>query len=119
MDIPIELCGYKAKLTRIFSRPANPPWSKVDELLVNVEFEQPYPEGIISTAVSIPVKEYSALELFKVVKQVGLSQIAETLAKTKKEHEETHRTIEHKERLNAFAKTLEATIDKEVSGLKG
>lgn len=110
MNIPIELCGHKGRLTRIFSRIAYPPWHKEDELLVNVEFDQPYPENIISTAISIPVKEYSREELLKVVKEEGEKQVAEMIVRQRKKREETNRRAEREEGLKVFAERLEAKI---------
>jgi len=111
MNIEIELCGHKARLTGICSRPAYPPWQKEDELLVRVEFDQPYPEAIISTYISLPVKVYSCGEFLEVVKRDGEKQIAAAIAKHREEQEKYKREDEHKEALTAFAKRLEAEIE--------
>ena len=110
MNIPIELCGYKGRLTCIFSRIAYPPWHKDDELLVNIEFDQPYPENVISTAISIPVKEYSRAELLKVVKKEGEKQIAEMLVKQREERGKATLRVKRREELETLAKRLEAKM---------
>jgi len=113
MNIAIELCGYKAKLTSIYARAANPPWQTEDDLAVYVEFDEPYPESIISTAVSIPLKIYTREELVETVKKEGEKQVAATLAKHREEREKNKRQAEHKQALEAFAKELEAKIEAE------
>ena len=110
MNIPIELCGYKGWLTGISSRIAYLPWHKEDELLVRIEFEQPYPENIISTAISIPVKNYSRSEFLVVVKEKGEEQIPEILARHRKDREEAVRRHKKDEELKSFAAGLETKI---------
>lgn len=106
LNIEIELCGHKGKITHIWAREAYPPWHPEDTLYVNVEFDEPYPESIISTAISIPAKEYSREKLLEVVKTQGEKQVAETLAKRRKEREDSQRREERREELDALAKRM-------------
>lgn len=115
MNIPIEFCGHKGTLTHISSRLAYPPWQSEDELLVHVEFHEPYPENIISTVVCIPALKYLTPEFLEVVKLKGEKQISEMLANTRQTREKQQRDIEHKNELQSFTEELEAKIEKEVT----
>lgn len=111
MNIPIELHGHKGRLTHVFARTACLPYWKEDELLVNVEFDSPYPGNTVSTAIAIPVKEYSREELLKVVKEEGDKQIAEMLERYHKQSAERTRMAERAEELKAIAEALEAKLE--------
>jgi len=105
LNIEIELCGYRGKITHIWVRGADP-WHPKDMLYVNVEFDEPYPENIISTAISIPAKEYSREELLRVVKEEGERQVSETLAKHREEREDRQCKKERREELDDLAKRM-------------
>lgn len=79
MNVELELAGYKCRIVYILTKLAYPPFNAEDEFLVMVEFEKPYPAAIISTAIRIPVKDYSKEEFIKVVKKNGDEQIAASL----------------------------------------
>jgi len=115
MNIPIEFCGHKGTLTYISSRLAYPPWQSEDELLVHVQFDEPYPESIISTVVCIPARKYSSQEFLEVVKEKGGKQVAEMLANTHQKRERQQREFEHKNELKALAKDLETKFEQEVT----
>lgn len=111
LNIEIELCGYRGRITYLRAREAYPPWLPEDTLYVNVEFDEPYPESIISTAISIPAKEYSREKLLEVVKKEGEKQVAETLAKHRKKREDSERRQERREELDALAKRMEGLLE--------
>lgn len=108
MNIKIELLGYKGKLTHITSQLAYPPWHKEDRLLVHVSFDEPYPASIISTAIAIPVKDYSTEEFLKVVKEYGESDLAVSMEKHRVEEEKHRREDNMKKDLKILAEGLEA-----------
>lgn len=108
MNIKIELLGYKGKLTHIASRLAYPPWYKEDELLVDVTFDEPFPASIISTAISIPVKDYSMEEFLKVVKIAGKVQLAISLEKHRADDEKREQEGRRRKELKTLTEGLEA-----------
>jgi hypothetical protein len=110
LNVGIELCGYKAKITHVWTRQAFPPWHPEDQLLACIEFDEPRPQAIISTAVAIPVKEYSRDELLRVVKEEGGKQLAQTLARAREESEKTTRQRQRQEELDAAAKKAEEVL---------
>ena len=110
LNIGIELCGYKAKITHIGARQAFPPWHPEDQLLAYIEFGEPRPQAIISTAIAIPVKEYSRDELLRVVKQEGDKQLAQTLTRAREEQEKTTHQRRRQEELNAAAKKTQEIL---------
>ena len=110
LNIGIELCGYKAKITHIGARRAFPPWHPEDQLLAYIEFGEPRPQAIISTAIAIPVKEYSRDELLRVVKQEGDKQLSQTLTRAREEGEKTTRQRQRQEELDAAAKRAEEAL---------
>lgn len=110
LNIKIELCGYGGRITHIWAREADPPWHQKDTLYVNVEFDEPYPENIISTAILIPAKEYSQEELLRVIKKEGEGQVSETLAKERKERGDRQCRGERREELDALAKRMEELL---------
>lgn len=112
MYIEIELLGYKGRLTHIIPRTAYPPWYPEERLLVNVDFDKPA-ESIISTAIAIPVKQYSRDEFLKVVKKEGEKQLAVTLAEDSAKREKYAQERARKEELETFAASLQASIEKE------
>ena len=117
LDIEIELCGYKARITHIFTREAYPPWHPEDIFYVNVEFDEPHPENIISTAISVPVKYASGRnrdDLLYLIKTEGEKQVSETLAKHRKEREDMKSREQRREELDALAKRMEELL-KDVS----
>lgn len=63
MGIDIEGEGYKGKIIDIV-----PSFSNQWSFAVRIEFEEPYPENIISTSVHIPTTRYSKDELIRIVK---------------------------------------------------
>lgn len=109
LNIEIELCGYKGRITHLWAREADPPWHPEDTLYVNVEFDEPHPENIISTAISIPIKyasERNLEDLLYLIKTEGEKQLSETLAKHRKEREDRKRQQERREELDALAKRM-------------
>jgi len=108
MNIKIELLGYKGTLTHMSPRLAYPPWYKEDKLLVDIEFEEPFPASIVSTAISIPVKVYTPEEFLCVVKREGQLQLSLSLEKQRSGDEK--RKWEHDRRLElqALTDSLEA-----------
>ena len=104
LNIGIELCGYKAKITHIGARRAFSPWHPEDQLLAYIEISEPRPQAIISTAVAIPVREYSREELLRVVKEEGDKQLSQTLTRAREEQEKSAHQIRRQEELNAAAK---------------
>lgn len=110
LNIEIELCGHKGKLTHIWAREANPPWHPEDSFYVDVEFDEPYPESIISTAIVIPAKAYSRDGLLELIKTDGEKQLAETLAKHRQEREDSKRRQEKSVELDALAKRVEGLL---------
>lgn len=109
MNIEIELCGHKGRITHIWAREAYPLLNPEDTLYVDVEFDEPYPENIISTAISVPVKYASGRnreDLLYLIKTEGEKQIAETLTKHRKEREDSQRRQERREELDALAKRM-------------
>jgi len=116
MDIKIELLGYKGTLTHMASRIAHLPWQKEDELLAYIDFEEPLPASIISTAISIPVKDYSREEFLKIVKEEGEKQLTVSLETYQRKQEAWKQEIERREELEALAKSFETKFEeKEVS----
>lgn len=110
LNIGVELCGYKAKITHIGARRAFPPWHPEDQLLAYVEFGEPRPQAIISTAIAIPVKEYSRDELLRVVKQEGAKQLSQTLTRAREESEKTTCQRQRQEELDAAAKKMQEIL---------
>lgn len=110
MNIEIELCGYKGRINRIWASGASPPVSPEDIFYVNVSFEEPYPEDILSTAFIIPAKEYSREELLAVIKKEGERQLAEAIARHAKEREDNTLRKQRQEELNTLAKRMEGVL---------
>jgi len=111
MNEKIQLLDYKCTITHILTRLANPPWQPEDQLLVNVEFEEPHPASILSTYIAIPVKDYSKGELLKVVKEHGDEQLADAITKHIKEAEKDAAASQRKAELQAVAKSIESKFE--------
>lgn len=111
MDIKIELLGYKGTLTRIGSRLAYLPWPKDDELLVHITFDEPFPASIISTAISIPVKDYSVKDFLEIVKKEGEIQLAISLEKCRVDDEKRKQEHKRGEELKTLAESLQAKLE--------
>lgn len=113
LDIEIELCGYKGRITHIFAREAFSPWHPEETLYVNVEFEEPHPEGIPSTAISIPFKYASGRnreDLLYLIKKEGEKQVSETLARRRKERADSQSWAQRREELDALLKKMEELL---------
>ena len=115
LNIDIELAGYKGRITHIFAREAFPPLQLQDELLVHIEFDEPYPASIISTAVAIPADSVIgtlAIQgegkqrdvLLALVKREGDKQIAGTVAKHLKKEAEWQQRNKHRAILDNLAR---------------
>ena len=116
LNIEIELCGYKGKITHIGAREADPPWHPEDTFHIDVEFDEPHPENIISTAISVPAKYASGRnreDLLYLIKTEGEKEVAETLAKHRKEREDSKRRQERREELDALAKRMGELLKEE------
>lgn len=109
LNIEIELCGYRGKITHIWAKEASPPEYQ-DIFYVHVSFDEPYPENILSTAVTIPAQEYSREGLLAMVKKEGERQLAEAIAKHIKEREVNALRQQRREELNALAKRMEEVL---------
>lgn len=110
LDIEIELCGYRGRIRRIWAREAYPLWHPEDMLYIQIEFDKPHPEGILSTVVTVPAKEYSRDELLEMVKTKGEKQVAEAVARHVKEREDSALRQQNREELNALAKRTEEML---------
>ena len=111
MGIKIELLGFKGRVTGISSRLAHPPWCPEDQLMIHVEFDKPYPASIISTAISIPVREYSEAELLEVTKVEGEKQLAESIRLHDEQHKRLQEEKQREKELKALAESLEAKFE--------
>jgi len=110
LNIEIELCGHKGRITGIWAREALPPWYPEDMLYFLFDFDEPQPQGILSTAVIVPAKEYSREELLAVVKKEGEQQVAETIARYVKEREASALRQQKQVELDALAKRTEELL---------
>lgn len=108
MNIKIQLLDYKGTLTHILSRQASYPFYQEDELLVFVEFSEPHPANIISTAITIPVKDYSREEFLQVVKKNGDEQLLTSIENHRQKHERQEAAEQRKVELDAVAKSIES-----------
>lgn len=107
MNVEMELLGFKGKLKRITTAPANPPFLNEDFLLAVVEFEKPYPVAIIETWFHIPVRDYSKDELLATVKKSGEQQLAASIEKHEKDWAKREADEQHKKELDALAQSIE------------
>lgn len=110
LNIEVELCGYRARITHIGVIEAYPPWRPDDALCAHIAFNYGHPENILATAIIIPTKEYSHEELLVVVKREGEKQVATMIAKRIKDSEDNALRQRRREELNALAKRAEALL---------
>lgn len=113
LDIEIELCGYKGRITYIFAREAYSPWHPEDTLYVNVEFDEPIPESLISTAICIPARYASGRnrdDFLYLIKAEGEKQFLETLARHRKERADSQSQAQRREEVDALAKRMEELL---------
>lgn len=110
LNIEIELCGHKGRITHIWASEAHLPWRPLDTLRVEVEFDEPHPGSIISIAFDILPKDYSQEELLTVIKKVGEMQFIDISDKHLKEREERRAQQKRREELDALAKRLEERL---------
>jgi len=110
LNIEVEFCGHRGIITHIGGRDAYPPWNPEDELCVYVDFDEPYPENIVSTAITIRAKEYSPKELLAEIKKQGERQIAQAIAKAVREREDSAIRQQRREKLNALIKRTEEIL---------
>lgn len=108
MDIKIELLGYKGKITHIGHRLACRPWHEEDQLLVHVEFEEPFPASIISTVIPLTPKDYTLEEFLIEVKIWGENDLAISLEKHREGEEKRRREDNRREELITLAEGLES-----------
>lgn len=107
MNEPIELLGYKGRITRISSQPAYPPWQEEDLLSAWISFDEAV-GGTLSFATNIPVKQYSKEELLRVVKVSAERDLTNIIAADHKKREEMKEKEARKEQLDNLAKELES-----------
>lgn len=112
ISIEVELCGYRAIISRILVREALPPFHPEDQLLVVVEFDEPCPQAIISTAIAIPVKEYSREELLKVIKEEGDKQLSWALARSAREKDANEQRRQRRAELDGIARKAEQLLQR-------
>ena len=111
LNIDIELCGYRGKITRISGLEASPPLRPDAELYAWIEFDKPYPEGTTLKPITIPAKEYSRLELLAAVKKEGEIQFSESLARCHEENEKQRQRAEAKKRVEDLAERMEGLLE--------
>jgi len=110
LNVELELCGHKGRITRIWGGIAQPPWHPKDSLSVYIEFAEPHPEGIAAMAISIPAKEYYERELLAMIKKEGEKQVAEAINKQIKQRTICNLRQQREETLNALAEKAEKAL---------
>lgn len=111
LNIPIEIGDHDCKIVHVWGQVATPAELTDDNLTVYFEFINP-PEGILGLSITIPAKEYSKDELFAIIKSEGEKQVAEAIARQKKEQEEYALRQQKGERIGALAKKAAELLKK-------
>ena len=108
MNVNLELAGYPCRITHILARTANPTFARKEDFLVVVEFSKPSPAAIISTSISIPVKDYSKDEFIEVVQKNGDEQIAASVERHHQDDERKDKKEQRQAELDVVAHGIEA-----------
>ncbi|MBA7610207.1 hypothetical protein ES703_17413 [subsurface metagenome] len=110
MATEIEILGHKAKIERVSSVLKLEPWRKEDQLVVWLHFDEDV-DGILSFAVSLPVKKYEREEFLYNVGRRGEEVLKRMLERNKEERREREEGDERQKVLDAMAAEAQSLIE--------
>jgi hypothetical protein len=98
-----EFGPYKGRIKSIGAKQAFPPWYPMDRLVVMIEFDEPYPESVVSMGIGIPAREYNRRELIDVIKKEGSRQVMAMVSREADEKTATELERQKQEKLKTLA----------------